>query len=77
MDFATMYLHNLAKRVLTNGKVYPAEVANAPRISDKAYGDGDGDGHLDLDDVSEVASNIGSEIADKAGDVWDFITSLL
>lgn len=75
MDFATMYLHNLAKRVLTDGKVYPVEVANAPRIIDKAYGDGDG--HLDLDDVSEVASNIGAEIADKAGDVWDFITSLL
>ena len=73
MDFATMYLHNLAKRVLTDGKVYPAEVANAPRFIDKAYGDG----HLDFDDVSEVASNIGSEIADKAGDVWDFITSLL
>lgn len=75
MDHATMYLHNLAKRVLTDDKVYPAEVANAPRLIDKAYGDGDG--HLDLDDVSEFASNIGSEIADKAGDVWDFITSLL
>ena len=75
MDFATMYLHNFAKRVLTDGKVYPAEVANAPRIIDKAYGDGDG--HPDLDDVSEVASNIGAEIADKAGAVWDFITSLL
>ena len=75
MDFATMYLHNLAKRVLTNGKVYPAEVANAPRLIAKAYGDGDG--HVALDYVSEIASNIGSEIADKAGDAWDFITSIL
>lgn len=75
MDVTTMYLHNLAKRVLTDGKVYPAEVVNAPKLIDKAYGDGDG--HLDLDDVGEIASNIGSEIADKAGDVWDFISSIL
>lgn len=74
MDISTMYLHNLAKRVLTEGKVYPAEVANAPRLVDKVYGNGDG--HLDFDDVSEIASNIGSEIADTAGEVFDFLTSL-
>lgn len=74
MDFATMYLRNLAKRALTDGKVYPAEVVKAPRLIDKVYGDGDG--HLDWDDVVEIASNVGSEIADKAGDVWDIITSI-
>ena len=74
MRLITMYLHNLAKRAMTDGKIYPGEIVNAPRLVDKAYGNGDG--HLDLDDVTEIASNIGSEIADKAGDVWDIITSI-
>ena len=44
MSLTTMYLHNLAKRAMT--------------------------------DVTEVASNVGSEIADKASDIWDFVTSI-
>lgn len=74
MSLTTMYLHNLAKRAMTDGKVYPAEILNAPKLIDKAYGNGDG--HLDLDDVTEIATNVGLEIADKAGDIWDFITSI-
>lgn len=74
MSLITMYLHNLAKRAMTDGKIYPSEIVNAPKLVDKAYGNGDG--HLDLDDVTEIASNVGSEIADKAGDVWDIITSI-
>lgn len=74
MNITAMYLHNLAKRALTDGKVYPGEIANAPRFIDKVYGNGDG--HLDFDDISEIASNVGSEIADKAGDVLDFIGSI-
>lgn len=74
MSLTTMYLHNLAKRAMTDGKVYPAEVANAPKLIDKAYGNGDGT--LDWDDMTEVASNVGSEIADKASDIWDFVTSI-
>lgn len=74
MSLTTMYLHNLAKRPMTDGKVYPAEIVNAPKLIDKAYGNGDG--ALDWDDVTEVASNVGSEIADKASDIWDFVTSI-
>lgn len=74
MELATMYLKNLAKRALNDDKVYPAEIFNAPKLIDKEYGDGDG--HLDLDDMSEIASNIGSEIMDKANDVWDFLSSI-
>lgn len=70
MSITTMYLHNLAKRAATGGRIYPAEIVKAPQLIDKAYGNGDG--HLDFDDVSEVASTI----ADKAGDIWDFITSI-
>ncbi|MCQ2077459.1 MAG: hypothetical protein MJZ20_10650 [Bacteroidaceae bacterium] len=74
MSLGTIYLHNLAKRAMTDGKVYPGEIANAPKVIDKVYGNGDGT--LDWDDVTEVVSNIGSEIADKASDVWDFVTSI-
>lgn len=70
MSLLTMYLHNLAKRAMTDGKVYPAEVINAPKLIDKAYGNGDGT--LDCDDIAEVASHI----ADKVGDALDFITSI-
>lgn len=74
MSLTTMYLHNLAKRAMTDGKIYPTEVVNAPKLIDKAYGNGDG--FLDWDDVKEIASNVGTEITDKAGDVWEIITSI-
>lgn len=75
MSLLTIYLSNLAKRAITGEKVYPGEIANAPKIIDQIYGNGDG--KFDMDDVSEIVSNIGSEITDKAGDVWDFVTSIL
>lgn len=74
MNITTSYLINLAKRAITDGKVYPAEIANAPKLIDKAIGNGDGS--LDLDDLTEVISDVGSEIADKAEDILDFFTSI-
>lgn len=68
MSIATMYLHNLAKRVMNGEKVYTAEVANAPKLIDKVYGNGDG--HVDLDDVSEIASSIGSKILDIVDSIF-------
>ena len=74
MSLTSIYLNNLAKRVMTDGKVSTAEIVNAPKLIDKSYGDGDGG--LDWDDVTTIASDIGSEIAEKAGDVVEFLSSL-
>jgi len=73
-DPVTMYLHNLVKRAVTDGHVYPGEIAKAPKLIDKVYGDGDG--HLDMSDLDDIASNVTSEVADKASDIWDFVTSI-
>lgn len=74
ISIASIYLHNLAKRAITNGHVHPAEIRNAPKILDQVYGNGDG--HLDMSDVTEIAKNVGEEIVDKASDIWDFVTSI-
>lgn len=73
-DPATMYLHNLAKRVMSDGHVHPGEIANAPKLIDKVYGDGNG--HLDLSDIDDIASNVTTEVVDTATGIWDFITSI-
>ncbi len=75
MSIAGIYLKNLAKRIINEEKVYPAEIVNAPKIIDKAYGNCDG--HLDFEDITDIASNVGSEIAEAADSVLDFISSIL
>ena len=75
ISIAKMYLHNLAKRVMSDGKVYPAEVVNAPKIIDKVYGDGNG--ILDLSDVDDVISNLWEEVTDKVDTVIDVLSSIL
>lgn len=74
MDPFTIYAHNLIKRAVTGGPVHHAEIANAPKLIDKAYGNGDG--HLDMDDVGEIVSNAGEEIAKTVGTIIDIFTSL-
>lgn len=74
ISLATMYLHNLAKRAMTNGHIYPVEVGNAPKLIDKVYGDGNGT--LDLSDLDDITSNVLDEVVDKAEFVWDVITSI-
>lgn len=71
----TIYLHNLLKRLIRGDHVVSSEVAKAPQIVDKVYGDGDGS--LDMDDVDDIAVNVATEVADKVSSIWDFITSLL
>lgn len=74
ISLATLYLHNLAKRAVTNGRIYPAEVGNAPKLVDKVYGDGNGT--LDLSDMDDIVTNVVDEVVDKAELVWDVITSI-
>ena len=74
IDPGSIYLKNLAKRVVEGEHVYTSEIVNAPKVLDKVYGDGNG--HLDFSDVDDIASNVGSEIAEAASNIWDFVLSI-
>lgn len=74
IDLAEIYLKNIAKRAIKGEHIGSGEIAKLPRLIDKTYGDDDG--VFELSDVVDAATDIVSDVADKAESVWDVITSI-
>ena len=70
----TIILHQILKKAIKGEALSGAEVARAPQLIDKVYGNGDG--HLDITDMDDIAINVAGEVVDKTSKVLDFLTSL-
>ena len=74
MTISSILLHQIAKKALKGEALSGVEVARAPQLIDKVYGNGDG--HLDITDVDDIAINAVGEVVEKTSKVLDFLTSL-
>ena len=63
MSLATIYLKNLAKRVIVGGEVHPSEIRHLPKFIDKTFGDGDG--ILEMSDIVEATKEVGGDLFER------------